>query len=132
MNSMSLSKKSALVTILVTITMLVIGYFILNKYKNDLQSEVYSDTSVELNYLASEKLRSKLDVGISNAVSIANEGMRKNSLASNDRALAIKASESLIAFSSSIVLLIRNTRKAPRPMATSIKKMDKIRCIRGI
>jgi len=95
MNSMSLAKKSAWVTIIVTLVMLIIGYFILNKYKNDLQQQVYNDTSVELNYLASEKLRSKLDVGISNAISIANDGMIKNALSFNDRLLSIKALESL-------------------------------------
>ncbi|WP_122892987.1 methyl-accepting chemotaxis protein [Arcobacter peruensis] len=95
MNSMSLAKKSAWITIIVTLVMLIIGYFILNKYKNDLQQQVYNDTSVELNYLASEKLRSKLDVGISNAISIANDGMIKNALSFNDRLLSIKALESL-------------------------------------
>jgi methyl-accepting chemotaxis protein len=95
MKSVSLAKKFALVTIIVTITMLVIGYFILNKYKNDLTNDVYSKINSELNYIANQKLNSKLDVGISNAVSIANDGLIKSSLSLNDRDLAIKALKSL-------------------------------------
>ena len=95
MKSMSLAKKFALVTIVVTIIMLIIGYFILNKYKNDLKDEVYTDLNVELNYLAKQKLGSKLDVGISNAISISNDGLIKNSLSTNDRTFAIKALKSL-------------------------------------
>jgi len=95
MKSMSLAKKFALVTIIVTVVMLIIGYFILNKYKNDLKNEVYSNLNVELNYLVEQKLGSKLDVGISNAISIANDGLIQDSLSLNDRSLAIKALESL-------------------------------------
>ena len=95
MNSMSLSKKSALVTITVTVIMLVVGYFILNKYKNDLELEVYNNLNTELNYLASQKLQAKLEVGISNAVSISNDDLIKRSLSSNDRSLAINAVGSL-------------------------------------
>jgi len=95
MKSMSLAKKFAFVTIIVTSIMLIIGYFILNKYKSDLKTEVYSDLSVELNYLASQKLKSKLDVGISNAISISNDSLIKSSLSLNDRNLAIKALKSL-------------------------------------
>ena len=95
MNSMNLAKKSALVTILVTLLMLIIGYFVLNNYKNDLKYQVYNDLNTELNYLASQKIKSKLDVGISNAISISNDGMIKSALNSNDRAVAIKALKSL-------------------------------------
>ncbi len=95
MKSMSLAKKFALVTIMVTIIMLIIGYFILNKYKNDIENEVYSNLNIELNYLADQKLSSKLDVGISNAISISNDGLIQNALSFNDRDLAIKALTSL-------------------------------------
>jgi len=95
MKSTSLSKKFTIVTIIVTIIMLFIGYFVLNKYKNDLKDEVYSNLNIELNYIAEQKLSSKFDVGISNAISIANDSSIQNSLSLNDRNLAIKALESL-------------------------------------
>ncbi|KAB7887287.1 methyl-accepting chemotaxis protein [Poseidonibacter ostreae] len=95
MKSFSLAKKFAIVTIIVTVSMLIIGYFILNNYKNNLKNEVYNDLNIELNYLADQKLKSKLEVGISNAISISNDGMIKNSLSLNNRALAIKALSSL-------------------------------------
>ena len=51
MQAMSIGKKFTLTNIIVTILVLVIGYFILNKYKNDLTNEVYDDVKSELNTL---------------------------------------------------------------------------------
>ena len=73
MKSMSLAKKFAVIP-------LIVVYFILNYYKNDLRNEVYNDLNIELNYLADQKLKSKLEVGISNAISISNDGLIQNSL----------------------------------------------------
>lgn len=48
MKSMSIAKKFTTVTVFVTIVMLIIGYFVLNNYKNKLTQEVYSDVKTEL------------------------------------------------------------------------------------
>ena len=77
MKSMSISKKFTMVTIIVTIVMLVIGYLILNNYKNELTKEVYSDVRTELNRISLLAIESKLDVGISNAISISNDSSIK-------------------------------------------------------
>ena len=43
MKDLSIGKKFTLINVVVTLLVLVIGYFILNKYKNNLTNEVYDD-----------------------------------------------------------------------------------------
>uniref|UniRef100_UPI004047E874 methyl-accepting chemotaxis protein n=1 Tax=Aliarcobacter sp. TaxID=2321116 RepID=UPI004047E874 len=95
MKSMSISKKFTTVTVFVTLVMLVIGYLVLNNYKNELTKEVYSDVTSELNRLSSFSIESKLDVGISNAISISNDSSIKIALSQNNREQAITALVSL-------------------------------------
>jgi len=95
MKNLSIAKKFSFLAVIVTLLMLVIGYLVLNKYKNDLTYEVYDGVKNELNDLSKLKIQSKLDVGISNAISISNDGKIKQSLVENDRQLAITALASL-------------------------------------
>ncbi|MGD9623341.1 MAG: methyl-accepting chemotaxis protein [Arcobacter sp.] len=90
MQDLSINKKFTLTNVIVTLLVLVIGYFILNKYKNDLTEEVYNDVKIELNALTVLKIEGKLEAGISNAISISNDSSIKEALANNDRELAIK------------------------------------------
>ncbi|CAM3467109.1 methyl-accepting chemotaxis protein [Arcobacter aquimarinus] len=90
MQDLSISKKFTLTNVIVTLLVLVIGYFILNKYKNDLATEVHDNVIIKLNSLSNLKLEGKLEVGISNAISISNDSSIKEALAKNDRELAIK------------------------------------------
>ncbi len=89
MKALTIGKKFTLINVIVTILVLVIGYFILNKYKNDLTNEVYNDVKIELNTLSKIKIEAKFEAGISNAISIANDSSIKESLATNNRQLAI-------------------------------------------
>jgi len=89
MRDLTIGKKFTLINIIVTILVLVIGYFILNKYKNDLTEEVYNDVRVELNTLSKIKIEAKFEAGISNAISISNDSSIKEALATNNRQLAI-------------------------------------------
>jgi methyl-accepting chemotaxis protein len=91
MKSMSIARKFTTVTVLVAVVMLIIGYFILNNYKNKLTQEVYSDVKTELKRISTLNINAKLDVGISNAVSISNDSSIKEALSSNNRQLAINA-----------------------------------------
>ena len=95
MKSISISKKFTSLTIIVTVVMLIIGYLILNNYKNKLINEVYSDIKIELKRLSNVNIEAKLDVGISNAISISNDSLIKESLLSNNRQLAINALSTL-------------------------------------
>ena len=90
MQDLSISKKFTLTNVIVTLLVLVIGYFILNKYKNDLANEVHENVILKLNSLSNLKLEGKLEVGISNAISISNDSSIKEALATNNRELAIK------------------------------------------
>ena len=91
MKSMSIAKKFTTITIIVTVVMMIIGYLVLNMYKNKLTNEVYSDVKTELKSVSNMNINGKLDVGISNAVSIANDSSIKESLSSNNRQLAVNA-----------------------------------------
>ena len=91
MGNLSIGKKFTLINVIVTLLVLVIGYVILNNYKNNLEIEVYNDVKSELRTLSNSKIESKLEVGISNAISISNDSSIKESLASNDRKKAIDA-----------------------------------------
>ena len=90
MKDLNISKKFTLINLIVTLLVLMMGYFVLNKYKNDLVDEVHNDVIANLKSLSEQRIKAKLEVGISNAISIANDSSIKESLANNDRELAIK------------------------------------------
>ncbi|MDN5054847.1 methyl-accepting chemotaxis protein, partial [Aliarcobacter butzleri] len=90
MKDLNISKKFTLINLIVTLLVLIMGYFVLNKYKNDLIGEVHNDVIANLKSLSEQRIKAKLEVGISNAISIANDSSIKESLANNDRELAIK------------------------------------------
>ena len=92
---MTIGRKFTLTNVVVTVIVLIVGFFILNKYKNDLRDEIYSDVIVNLNSLSELRIGSKLDVGISNATSIANDSNIQEALNLKDRDLAIKTIGSL-------------------------------------
>ena len=95
MKSISIAKKFTAITVFVTVVMLIIGYLVLNIYKNKLTNEVYSDIKTELKSVSNMNINAKLDVGISNAISISNDSSIKEALVQNNRQLAITALSSL-------------------------------------
>ncbi|WP_404319308.1 methyl-accepting chemotaxis protein [Malaciobacter canalis] len=95
MKNFSISKKFTLVSLTVTVLAILIGYFTLNYYKNQLTNDVYNSIKNELSKSSIDRIKAKFDVGISNAISIANDSMIKEALVKNDRDLAIKALEKL-------------------------------------
>jgi methyl-accepting chemotaxis protein len=91
MQNLGIAKKFTLITVVVTVVMLIAGYIILNVQKNNLRNELFNDLKTELDQFSIIKIQGKLDVGISNAISIANDNMIKEALATNNRELAIEA-----------------------------------------
>ena len=89
MKETSIQKKFTVISILITIIALLIAYLILNSYKNDTEVQVYSETEHQLKNLIEDRVISKKAVGISNAVSIANDGRIKKALREKDRKWAI-------------------------------------------
>ncbi|XPS39541.1 hypothetical protein ACN2C3_07780 [Aliarcobacter butzleri] len=79
MKDLNISKKFTLINLIVTLLVLIMGYFVLNKYKNDLIDEVHNDVIANLKSLSEQRIKAKLEVGISNAISIANDSSIKES-----------------------------------------------------
>jgi len=91
MQKLGIAKKFTFITVGVTALMLILGYIVLNVQKNNLKNELFGDLKNELDQFSTVKIQGKLDVGISNAISIANDNMIKEALATNNRDLAIQA-----------------------------------------
>ncbi len=91
MKEKSILKNFSLISILVTIVAILIGFFTLDSYKKEIKNDLINETKISLQNLIKIELQSKLDVGISNAISIANDRSLQQSLASNDRELAISS-----------------------------------------
>ena len=87
----SILKKSSYITVVIALITLIISYFILNFYKENIKQEVYNEETITIQSLANAKLEEKFKVGISNAISIANDGKIKEALETNNRELAIEA-----------------------------------------
>ncbi|AXX93686.1 chemotaxis protein [Malaciobacter molluscorum LMG 25693] len=91
MKNFTISKKITLLSLLFTIVIMGVGYFILNNYKNNLTEDVYVELEKDLQNLAINRIKNKFNVGISNAISIANDQSIKQALIDNNRELAIKS-----------------------------------------
>ncbi|WP_417326314.1 methyl-accepting chemotaxis protein [Halarcobacter sp.] len=93
--NMSIQKKFSFVTVLIIFVALVISFLVFNYYKNITEEEVYQSTLDELTTHVTENVQAKKDVGISNALSIANDGRIKQALRENNRELAILSLKSI-------------------------------------
>jgi methyl-accepting chemotaxis protein len=91
MGNLTISKKFTLISLIVTAVMIVVGFLILNTYKNKIVDDVYANTANTLQNAANDRIASKFDVGVSNAISIANDTSIKQALEQNNRELAIEA-----------------------------------------
>ncbi|MEA3498660.1 MAG: methyl-accepting chemotaxis protein [Campylobacterota bacterium] len=85
----SIRKKFTVISIGITTVALITSYMFLNIHKNKTEVEVYKQTKTELQRLVDDRIEAKKAVGISNAVSIANDGRVKKALKTNDRKWAI-------------------------------------------
>jgi methyl-accepting chemotaxis protein len=87
---MTIGKKLNIAVILVSVISLIIGFIILTWYtiqiENDVDKQFVQKLQQETNY----KLNGKKNIGITNAISIGNDGRIKKALRTNDRTWAIK------------------------------------------
>jgi len=95
MNNLTIGKKLGIIISLISFLALIIGFLVLYYQKVHLENETYKLTSKELKLMSEYNIDAKFSVGISNAVSIANDGMIKKSLRDNNRELAIESLENL-------------------------------------
>ena len=91
MKRKAISKKFINNSVLVSLVIILLGYFTLNTYKKTIDEEVYKNTKNELFTTYNEYIKSKKDIGITNAFSISNDGLIKESLQNNKRELAINS-----------------------------------------
>ncbi len=81
----SIQKKFTVIAVITTVVVLIGSFFVLNYYKSHATMEVYNHTKQELQSRTEDGVQEKKDVGISNAISMANDGRVKKTLVTNDR-----------------------------------------------
>jgi len=91
MKNMTILKKFAGISVIVTLIVLIVSFFILNSQKNKLENEVVIQTINSLKSNTNAELNNKFNVGISNAVSIGNNASLKTALKENNREIGIRA-----------------------------------------
>jgi len=93
--NITIGKKLGYTVLTVSLVSLVIGFLILNWYANKIEDDVDKNFVKNLQIFVNEKFQSKKDVGISNAVSIANDHSIKLALKKHDRRIAIASLKNL-------------------------------------
>jgi methyl-accepting chemotaxis protein len=89
MKKKSILREFASIAVIVSVLTIIISYLGLNMYKSTITENIYETTKTDLLAKLDSSLESKKDVGITNAYSIANDGMIKTSLRDNNRELSI-------------------------------------------
>ncbi len=89
MNLNTINKKIGVSVVAISLIALIIAFSVLKFYANETEKNVYSEVSTLLKQTVEQKLNAKKAVGISNAVSIANDGRIKKALREDDRKWAI-------------------------------------------
>ncbi|WP_455757386.1 cache domain-containing protein [Sulfurimonas sp.] len=85
----SVSAKLNIAVGSISVASLVIGFFVLFSYAKQIETDVYINTQQELISEAKDKIASKMKIGITNAISIANDKRIRIALEKNQRQLAI-------------------------------------------
>jgi len=85
MKETSIQKKFTLTSILITAIMLIIGFSILNYFKHTTELKVISQSQQELQIRLQENIQAKMDIGLTNAISMANDGRIKKTIRENER-----------------------------------------------
>ncbi len=89
LKNVTIQKKFIIITILITVLVLIGSFLVLNYFKSNTVKEVHYKTELQLQKHITEAVLEKKNVGISNALSIANDGRIKKALRTNNRELAI-------------------------------------------
>jgi len=92
---LSIGKKINYSVIVVSVVLLLIGFIILQINANKIEKDVNEQFLANLQKTTNTKLKSKKAIGITNAISIANDGSIKNALSLNERSIAIKSLKSI-------------------------------------
>ena len=93
--NMLIGKKITTINIIVSVIATVLGYMILQYQEHKTEIKVHDEIVKILNIAVTNEFDSKKAIGISNAVSIANDGHIKEALRINDRQIAINTLKSI-------------------------------------
>ncbi|MFA6137224.1 MAG: cache domain-containing protein [Sulfurimonas sp.] len=91
MRSLSVSKKLNIAIVGVSLASLVFSFLVLSWYGTKITQDVYQSTSEELIESANYKMDCKVRIGITNAISIANDKRIQTALQTNERKYAIES-----------------------------------------
>jgi methyl-accepting chemotaxis protein len=89
MKKSSILSKFTFIAVVVSVVTIILSYIGLSMYKSTITDSVYESTKNDLLSALHNSFVAKKDVGITNAYSIANDGMIKSALGENKRELAI-------------------------------------------
>jgi methyl-accepting chemotaxis protein len=88
MKNMSISQKILLQVAMVTFAILVVAIFVMKYFQSELEEDISKETEKSLVLSIKDKMSERLNVGLSNAISIANDERIKFALKDRDRSLA--------------------------------------------
>jgi len=91
LKNISLSRKFTIVSIIITIVVFLGSFLVLNHLKSITQEKILLETKRELHNKILENINDKKVIGITNAISMANDGRVKKSLRNKDRQWGIKS-----------------------------------------
>ncbi|MDD2697496.1 MAG: methyl-accepting chemotaxis protein [Arcobacteraceae bacterium] len=95
MKKSSILNKFTVIAVMVSVVTIILSYIGLSIYKSTITDSVYESTKNDLLSALHNSLAAKKDVGITNAYSIANDGMIKSALSENRRELAIASLQNI-------------------------------------
>jgi methyl-accepting chemotaxis protein len=85
MKDMGINKKVFLTIVLSSLVFVVVGFFISRYFINNIEEDIYSKTKTKLINSVATKENSKKQIGLTNALSIANDHEMSAAFANNDR-----------------------------------------------
>ncbi len=89
MKNNSIKKRFMIINIIVGIVMLLLSFGILSYNMMETEEKVYVNTQKQLHHKLAQSIEGKKNVGITNAISMANDGRIKNAIRTGDRKLGI-------------------------------------------
>jgi len=95
MKRITITKKFSTIALIVALVTIILSFLVLGFYKNSMTEDVYQSFSKDLKQNVQTQIASKMDIGITNAISIANDNMIQEALAQNERGKAINALKNL-------------------------------------
>ena len=95
MKDMRISSKIFVLSSLVTLVLIIISSVLLLSKVSEIKQNIVSDEINKLHNLLHSKIVAKKHVGLTNALSISNNGVLKEALITNDRAMAIESLSSI-------------------------------------